>query len=153
VEVWGTWRKSYAETLNNVCSWPNISRIPDSSVGIASRLWDGQPRSRGSIHLRVQEIFLLSIMSRLPLRHTQYPIQYVCEGSLPGVQSGRFVKLTTHLHLVPSSRMMGLYLHSPKMYSRHSASLQRSNFIYIYIYLFIYFFFFFCFLLDIVRMM
>jgi hypothetical protein len=33
-------------------------------------------------------------------------------GFFPQVQSGRGVKLTTHLHLVPRSRMVELYLHS-----------------------------------------
>jgi hypothetical protein len=32
----------------------------------------------------------------------------------PWKQSGRGVKLTTHLRLVPSLRMVDLYIHSPK---------------------------------------
>jgi hypothetical protein len=34
-------------------------------------------------------------------------------GLFPWVYSGRGVKLTTHLHLVPRSRMLELYFHSP----------------------------------------
>jgi hypothetical protein len=34
-------------------------------------------------------------------------------GRFPREQSGRSVKLTTHLHLVPRSRMVAVYLHSP----------------------------------------
>jgi hypothetical protein len=33
-------------------------------------------------------------------------------GTFPRGQSGRGVKLTPHLHLVPRSRMMELYIHS-----------------------------------------
>jgi hypothetical protein len=42
---------------------------------------------------------------------TVYPMG--TEGSFPGRSRGRGAKLTTNLHLVPRSRMMELYLHSP----------------------------------------
>jgi hypothetical protein len=44
-----------------------------------------------------------------------HPASYpMCTGgSFPRRQSGRGVKLTTHLYLVPRSRMLELYLHSP----------------------------------------
>jgi hypothetical protein len=61
---------------------------------------------RGS-NLGRSKIFLYSIC-----RPTQPPIQWVT-GFFPPVYSGRGVKLTTDLHLVPRSRIVGLYLHSP----------------------------------------
>jgi hypothetical protein len=45
-------------------------------------------------------------VSRMAVGPTQPPIQWV-RGSLSLGQSGRGVKLTTHLHLVPRSRMRG----------------------------------------------
>jgi hypothetical protein len=45
-----------------------------------------------------------------------HPISYLMdtEGSLPAVESEGGVKLTTHLQLVPVSRIVEQYLHSPK---------------------------------------
>jgi len=47
---------------------------------------------------RCGDIFLLATASRTALGPTQPPIQWV---------TGRGVKLTTHVHLVPMSRMRG----------------------------------------------
>jgi hypothetical protein len=43
---------------------------------------------------------------------TQSPIEWI-PGPLSQGYSGRHVKLTTHLYLVPRSRIMELHLHSP----------------------------------------
>jgi hypothetical protein len=61
----------------------------------------------------LEEIFLWSIASRPALGPTQPTIQWVPGGSFSGGKDGRGVKLTIHLGLVPRSRMMELYLHSP----------------------------------------
>jgi hypothetical protein len=50
-----------------------------------------------------------------------YPIGTVCSFSGGKAASGRGVNLTTHLHLVPRSSMVELYLHSPDTSSWHSA--------------------------------
>jgi hypothetical protein len=52
------------------------------------------------------EIFLFSIAERPALGPTQPPIHYTRGVKLQGV------KLTTHLHLVPRSRMVELYIRS-----------------------------------------
>jgi hypothetical protein len=65
-----------------------------SSYGLAHR---SSIPSRG-------KIVLVSITSRLALRPTQPPIQLVL---------GAGVKLTTHLHQVPRSRTVELYLQFP----------------------------------------
>jgi hypothetical protein len=57
------------------------------------------------------KIFLFSVASRPPLEPTQLTIQWV-PILHPRKESGRSVKLTTHLHLVPRSRMVELYVHS-----------------------------------------
>jgi hypothetical protein len=76
----------------------------DSSVGIAMAYGlDG----RGSIPSRAR---FFSAPQRLG--PTQAPIQWV-PGALPRGWSGRGVKLTSHVHLVPRSRMVELCLHSP----------------------------------------
>jgi hypothetical protein len=59
-----------------------------------------------------QEIFIFFTASRPAVGPTQAPIQWV-QGVLSREQSGWNVKLTTHLHLVPSSGMVELYFHSP----------------------------------------
>jgi hypothetical protein len=41
-----------------------------------------------------------------------WPIQWIPEVLSPG-QCGRDMKVTTHLHQLPRSRMMELYLQSP----------------------------------------
>jgi hypothetical protein len=53
-----------------------------------------------------QESFLYSTASKLTLGPTQLHIQWVPGFLSPGV------KLTTHLHLLPRSRIVELYLHS-----------------------------------------
>jgi hypothetical protein len=56
---------------------------------------------------RVREIF--SSPQRPDWGPTQPPIKWVTGGSFSG--NGCGMKLTTHLHLVPRSRMVELYLH------------------------------------------
>jgi hypothetical protein len=58
------------------------------------------------------KIFLFSTASRPALRPTLSYIKWVLEVNSPGVKWDESVKLTTHLHVVPRSRMMKLYLHS-----------------------------------------
>jgi hypothetical protein len=53
------------------------------------------------------------------------------QGFFPWRYSGRDVKLTTHLHLVPRSRMRWAYLHSPSTLSWCGSHLQhKGNFTY-----------------------
>jgi hypothetical protein len=59
------------------------------------------------------KIFLFSTASRSALRPTQPYIQWVLEANSPGVKWDKGLKLTTHLHVMPRSRMVKLYLHSP----------------------------------------
>jgi hypothetical protein len=83
---------------------------------------------RFSIPDRVN-ILLLSTASRPAWGSTQPPIQWIPGFLFPGGESGKGVKLTTHLYLVPKSGMVELYLHSPTS-SLHSAGLSkhRDNF-------------------------
>jgi hypothetical protein len=60
------------------------------------------------------KIFLF-IVSRPASRTTQPSIQWVPGLISPG-SSGRGVKLITNLHLVPRSRMMEVYIHSPYVF-------------------------------------
>jgi hypothetical protein len=65
----------------------------------------GRPRDRSSSPGRVKN-FLFSTSSRPALGSTQLPIQWVPGALSPG-QSGRGLKLTTHLQLVRRSRKYG----------------------------------------------
>jgi hypothetical protein len=58
------------------------------------------------------KIFLFSTASRPTVGPTQLPIRWVPGALSPGVKPQR-VKLATHLHLMPRSRKVNLYLHSP----------------------------------------
>jgi hypothetical protein len=57
------------------------------------------------------KIFLFSIVSRLALEATQHPIQWVSGALSLGKNWQRHE--TDHSHLLPRSRMVELYLHSP----------------------------------------
>jgi len=57
--------------------------------------------------------FLLATASKPSLGRIQPPIQWGI-GSLPGVLSGRGVRLTTHLHLDPRLRIRGCILPFPQ---------------------------------------
>jgi hypothetical protein len=63
----------------------------------------------------------ITIATRYTSTHFLTPLSTNYEG-----QSGRDMKLTTHLHLVPRSRMVELYFHSP-MSSWHSAWLSTGT--------------------------
>jgi hypothetical protein len=83
-------------------------RSRDSSVSTATGyVLDGQDSIPGR-----SKRFFSTTVPRPALGSTQPPIQWV-PGSLSPGQSGRGVKLTTHLHLEPGSRMTELYFHSP----------------------------------------
>jgi hypothetical protein len=88
-----------------------MRKIRYSSVFIATGYGlDG----RGSIP-DMDRDFAYPAPSRPALGPTQPPVQWV-PGALSLGVNGRVVKLTTHLHLVPRSRMVELYLHSPIPY-------------------------------------
>jgi hypothetical protein len=82
------------------------ARIALYSYGIRA----GWPSNCSSILGRV-EIFLFSTGSRLTMGPTQPLIQWVLGTLLPGVKWEGCE--ADHLHLVPRSRMVRLYLHSP----------------------------------------
>jgi hypothetical protein len=97
-----------------------VGGIRDSSVSIATGYGlDG----RVSIPSR-SKIFLFSTESRPALGTTHSLIQWV-PGALPQVvkKTGRGVKLTAHLHLVPRSRMVELYLPYVLMAKEISATI------------------------------
>jgi len=48
-------------------------------------------------------------VSRLALGRTQPPVQWVPGVLSPGIKRGQGVTLTTHIHLVPRSRMSRSY--------------------------------------------
>jgi hypothetical protein len=81
----------------------------------------GRLRDRGSSPGRVKN-FHFSISSRPALGSTQPPIQWV-PGALSRGYSGRGVKLTAHLQLVPRSRICGSIYPLPHVPSWHNASL------------------------------
>jgi hypothetical protein len=60
-----------------------------------------------------QEISPLASVSRLALRLTQPPVQWVPGVLSPGLKRGRGVTLTTHPHLEPRARMSSSYTSSP----------------------------------------
>jgi hypothetical protein len=68
--------------------------------------------------------FLFSTASKPALRPTQHPIQWTFGALSPGGKSGKGVKLTTHLHLVPRSRKVEIYLHSSDTSSWYGAQLS-----------------------------
>ena len=94
-------------TLSNLCNVYVIFQSHyfwswNSSVGIGTRLWAGKEELRFSLQ-QEQEICLLSKLSRLALRLSQSPIQWVTGEFFCGVGVG--VKLLRHevKHSLPSS--------------------------------------------------
>jgi hypothetical protein len=77
---------------------PITSPFPGKHSLCSDWLRAGRPRGRSSSHC-TGRIFLLTISSRPVLGLTQPPIQWVPGVKRPGM------KLTTHLHLVPRSRI------------------------------------------------
>jgi hypothetical protein len=67
-------------------------------------------------------IFFTSKMSRLALGPTQYPIQWLM-GVLSLKVGQQGMKLTTHIHLVPKSRIGGDKSHLPYMPSKHALGI------------------------------
>jgi hypothetical protein len=63
-----------------------------------------------SIPGRAKISLLHSVQTCFGAHTASYPMD--TEGEFPGGLSGRGVKLTAHLHLVPRSRMVELHLHS-----------------------------------------
>jgi len=60
------------------------------------------------------EYFLFSTISRPALGPTRPPIQWLPGALIPKDKAARSMKLTTHLHLVPSLRMLGAILLLPQ---------------------------------------
>jgi hypothetical protein len=85
--------------------------IPNKSKFIPKELF--YPEKLQSLNISHASTFrpFCSNIDRPTVGPTQPPVQWVPGGSLPGC--GRDVKLTSHLHIVPRSRMVELYLHSP----------------------------------------
>jgi hypothetical protein len=69
---------------------------------------NGAVQRRGNL---LQKEKMFCTVSRPTLEPTQPPVHWVLE-LFSWELSGRGVKLTISLHLVPRSRMVGLYLHS-----------------------------------------
>jgi hypothetical protein len=103
--------------------------IPESSAGYLSRcsVWlrAGRPGDRDSIPGRGERIFPpasvgkrifpVTSVSGLALGPTQPPVQWVPGVLSPGLKRSRGETLTTHPHLVPSSKMSRSYtFSSPK---------------------------------------
>jgi hypothetical protein len=85
---------------------------PGSYVTSLSQYSDGLRAGRPGFDSRQdQEIFLFSTAIRLALGPTQSPIQWVPGAISLGINRPG-VKLTTHLHLVPRSKIVELYLQS-----------------------------------------
>jgi hypothetical protein len=93
-----------------IIPWEDV-RYRDCSVGIVTRLRAARLRSRGSTPSKVKRFF----------SSTQHPDglwgppSFAYNGYrqlFPRGWSGRGVKVTIHLHLVPRLRKMELYLHS-----------------------------------------
>jgi hypothetical protein len=57
------------------------------------------------------------------MRQTQPPAQWVPGIPSPGLKNGRGVTLTTHIHLVPRSRMSRSYTSHPKRLHGEAAQL------------------------------
>jgi hypothetical protein len=81
--------------------------------GELSQYWDGLRTGQLEFDSRQDQDFCRLYSGQTgPMAHpASYPIQWV-RGDLSPGSSGRSVKLTTHLQLLPKSRMMELYLHS-----------------------------------------
>jgi hypothetical protein len=88
---------SIGATVFVVATTSERSRVTPASTVTSLRA--GRPE----FDSRQSKIFLFAIMSILAVRSTQP----VGTGVLPSEYSGRGVKLTTHLHLVPKLRMCG----------------------------------------------
>jgi hypothetical protein len=84
-----------------------MARSPDSSVGIVKNC-----TAVVQFPLGVTDFcLLLSVYTGSGAHSASYPMGTV--GSFPGGKDAWGIKLTSHLHLVPRSRMVELYLHSP----------------------------------------
>jgi hypothetical protein len=78
----------------------------DGSVGIATRLRTRQDRSWGSIPGRAKRFFTSPYTSHW----ISDPPSLLSDGLRD--YGGRFLKLNSHFHLVSSSKIVELYLHS-----------------------------------------
>jgi hypothetical protein len=72
--------------------------------GYLIRYSDCLPYGRPGLYSRHRQNFILTLMSRLAVGPTQFPVQQETE-ALFERQNLRIVKLTAHLNLVPWSKM------------------------------------------------
>jgi hypothetical protein len=102
-------------TLEEVLQLNSCSRIHLREQGSSVSIVSGYGLDDRAIEVRTpaeaKGCFLTS-MSRLVLRYTQPPVQWVPGVLSPGVKSGRGVTLTTHPHLVSRSRINRSYTSS-----------------------------------------
>jgi hypothetical protein len=102
-------------------------RSRDSSVDIENRIWAVRPRSWGLIPGRGKRF---SLFRNVQTGSALSPISYTMDTGGRFFPEDRGEKLTTHLHLVPRSRMMELYLHSP--FTSRCLLKPRDNFTFYY---------------------
>jgi hypothetical protein len=115
--TWNFWKEWRFRVTDDFLLLINISALnkcePGSSGSIVSGYGAGRPGHRSSIPGRGESIFPLSSVSRPALGPTQPPVQWVPGVLSLGLMHGRGVTLTSHPHLVPSSRMSRSYTPLP----------------------------------------
>jgi hypothetical protein len=87
----------------------HMSRVTQYSIWIRA----GRPGYRSSIPDIGERTFFLASVFGQAQGPTQPPVHWVPGVLSPGLKRGRGVTLTTHLHLVPRSRMSRSYTSSP----------------------------------------
>jgi hypothetical protein len=87
--------------------------VPQKLVGLAQTVLETGYGQDGPGSIPGMERFLSSPQRPEQLWGPPSPLSNGYRGLYPTGYSSRGVKLTTHLHLVPMSRMVQLYLHFP----------------------------------------
>jgi hypothetical protein len=116
ISSWHTWSTDKTSLKTDVTQRNCINPSPyctwirrRNNVSTINKMWAGV---RGFDSRQGLRIFLFTTASRTALAPTQPPIQWVL-GALSLGESGRGVKLTTHLHLVPRSKNAWSYTSAP----------------------------------------